>query len=197
MKKFLSLFITMFMVVSFSTVVLALENKVINNVSVTGIDVPFSNSPTLDTTGVVKSGSGYRIYGISWKIPRETVSGFYEVTVTLKTNVGYIFSGDVSGTINGKSIAGYRIVDEDELDIVYAFDENSTTDDSSSNITPSISIIRHKITVYCNTEKGSITPIVVRVLEGKNQTFTITPKEGYKIKDVIVDGESVGAGGGG
>ena len=41
---------------------------------------------------------------------------------------------------------------------------------------------------------GSISPSGrVRVARGSNKTFTITPDEGYRIADVLVDGKSVGA----
>ncbi len=41
---------------------------------------------------------------------------------------------------------------------------------------------------------GSISPSgVVRVNSGADQSFTITPKDGYQIDDVLVDGNSVGA----
>ncbi len=33
----------------------------------------------------------------------------------------------------------------------------------------------------------------MRVNRNRSQTFTITPKEGYKIADVLIDGKSVGA----
>ena len=43
-------------------------------------------------------------------------------------------------------------------------------------------------------DNGKITPAgEVAVPKGKNQTFKITPNEGYHIKDVLVDRESVGA----
>lgn len=43
-------------------------------------------------------------------------------------------------------------------------------------------------------EGGAIDPAEpVRVRQGKDQTFTITPAEGYAVADVLVDGESVGA----
>ena len=42
-------------------------------------------------------------------------------------------------------------------------------------------------------EGGSISPEgIVRVSQGGSQSFTITPDEGYRIEDVLVDGESVG-----
>jgi hypothetical protein len=42
-------------------------------------------------------------------------------------------------------------------------------------------------------EGGTISPATANVASGKNQTFTITPNAGYKVKDVLVDGKSVGA----
>ncbi|MDD4847440.1 MAG: C25 family cysteine peptidase [Bacteroidales bacterium] len=43
-------------------------------------------------------------------------------------------------------------------------------------------------------ENGTISPEgVIDVVEGNSQTFTITPNEGYKIEDILVDGQSVGA----
>ena len=43
-------------------------------------------------------------------------------------------------------------------------------------------------------EHGTIVPLgEVRVAHGANQSFTITPEEGYKVADVLVDGQSVGA----
>ena len=42
-------------------------------------------------------------------------------------------------------------------------------------------------------ENGSITPAgETKVLKGGSQTFTIDPKEGYEVDDVLVDGKSVG-----
>lgn len=53
----------------------------------------------------------------------------------------------------------------------------------------------HKITVT-QTDGGKIEPRGVEgevwVKEGKNQTFTITPDQGYHIEDVTVDNKSVG-----
>jgi|GEM_PF-3365983 len=53
---------------------------------------------------------------------------------------------------------------------------------------------RYTITVSCGTG-GKITPAGpnVRVYAGDNQNFTIKPKAGYSITDVVVDGSSVGA----
>ena len=40
---------------------------------------------------------------------------------------------------------------------------------------------------------GAIEPLEVSVYQGEKQRFTIQPSEGYRIQDVIVDGESKGA----
>ena len=42
-------------------------------------------------------------------------------------------------------------------------------------------------------ENGSITPGTTQVYKGNDQTFTITANNGYRISDVLVDGQSVGA----
>ena len=56
----------------------------------------------------------------------------------------------------------------------------------------SSSTTTYKITVT-EGKNGSITPNgVVKVEKGENQTFKIKAKKGYEIKDVLVDGKSVG-----
>ena len=53
--------------------------------------------------------------------------------------------------------------------------------------------VKHIITASAGPN-GTITPEgAVEVPEGANQTFHITPKPGYHIQDVLVDGTSVGA----
>lgn len=42
-------------------------------------------------------------------------------------------------------------------------------------------------------DNGSISPAGASVYRGDDQTFTITPNEGYEVADVLVDGSSVGA----
>lgn len=54
------------------------------------------------------------------------------------------------------------------------------------------SVSQYTITVK-QSEGGKIAPETVKVEKGKDQTFTITADAGYVIKDVLVDGKSVGA----
>lgn len=191
MRKYLKIIIaSLIITLSLVTFSCASDKKLISSVAVTGIDAPYSESRVLDTSGTVAYGEPYRITDIAWKSPSSETNGYYEVTITLKANKYYAFSIDTVGTVNGDAIKGKRLINEEEFSITYAFDENSSTASSIGNAT---STTRYRITVYCDTEKGSITPSLMRVLKGKDQTVTITPNEGYKIKDVKVDGESVGA----
>ena len=58
---------------------------------------------------------------------------------------------------------------------------------------PSPTPSAHNITVSTGTG-GSISPKgIISVEDGKNQIFTITPDDGYKISEVNVDGTDVGA----
>ncbi len=54
-------------------------------------------------------------------------------------------------------------------------------------------IVKYTITASAGAN-GTISPAgATEVVEGGSQSYTITPDEGYHIKDVTVDGESVGA----
>ena len=58
---------------------------------------------------------------------------------------------------------------------------------------PSPSPTEHTITVTAG-KGGSVSPKgTVSVEDGKNQTFTFTPSSGYQVKEVKVDGKSIGA----
>lgn len=186
-KLFKIFFMIMLILIIFTFSITLAASKKIESVSVAGIETPYSTERVLDTTAEVENGVPYRVYEVAWKTPSSSSTGLYEVTVTLKANVGYTFSEDVTGTVNENPIISKYFEDEDELKITYAFPKQESST-SSSTVT-----LRHRIETYCDEEKGSISPYIVRVLHGNNQTITITPKEGYKIKDVKVDGESVGS----
>ena len=63
--------------------------------------------------------------------------------------------------------------------------------DAAMNIAP---IQKEFAIMAAAGEGGSITPCgTVKVERGMSQTFTIQPKEGYVISDVLVNGQSVGA----
>lgn len=55
-------------------------------------------------------------------------------------------------------------------------------------------VTRHYIITAEAGAGGTVTPGgKISVSQGADQTFAITPKEGYRIEDVVVDGKSVGA----
>ncbi len=186
MKRTLKSFLLIFIIIFSFNIVFA-ASKVIQEVAVTDIDAPYSNERYLDTEAKVPKNALYRVINVAWKAPSVSTTGNYEVTVTLKANKGYIFSEDTIGTVNSKEIISKSLINDEELNITYAFIEEK---DSIGNST---STLRHRIITSCDEEKGSITPYIVRVLHGGEETIKIEPKEGYKIKDVMVDGESVGA----
>lgn len=162
-------------------------NKVIKSVAVTDIDAPYSTEKVLDTKGEVPRNATYRITEVAWKLPGNSSSGFYEVSVTLKASIGYVFDETTTGTINSKDILSKELIDEDKLKITYAFK------DEKSEIGSATTTLRHRIFTYCDSRMGTITPSTPRVLHDDTVTISIVPNDGYKIKDVEVDGDSVGA----
>ena len=91
--------------------------------------------------------------------------------------------------------AGYHIVDV-QVDgtsvgavTTYAFTNITANHTISATFGPNPS---YTITASAGAN-GAISPGTVSVLGGTNQTFTITPKGGYRVADVQVDGTSVGA----
>ncbi|WP_400260559.1 chitobiase/beta-hexosaminidase C-terminal domain-containing protein [Candidatus Methanomassiliicoccus intestinalis] len=121
-----------------------------------------------------------------------------------------------SGTYDGKQIVEITCATEDAV-IYYTTDETEPTTDSTkylgvitvekntilkaiavkggmdnSAVASAEYVINYQITAIAE-EGGSIDPAgEVTVESGKDQTFTITSNNGYKIKDVKIDGRSVG-----
>ena len=114
-------------------------------------------------------------------------------------NVQVNQGGNAAFTITASS--GYAIADVlvDGVSVgavgSYTFDPVTAnhTITATFRSTSSSGITRYTITASAG-EGGAISPEgSVRVRRGSDQTFTITPDEGYEIADVLVDGESVGA----
>lgn len=82
-----------------------------------------------------------------------------------------------------------------------AANENATAEEiavNTENLTTAINGLEQNGTAFEITAQagtgGSIEPEgVVKVTAGENQKFTMMPEEGYLVKDVLVDGESIGA----
>ena len=129
----------------------------------------------------------------------------YTITATAGTNGSITPSGEV--TVNkGESATftitpnnGYHIedvlVDGVSVGAVSTYTFSNVT--ANHTITATFAkdadpVTRYRIEASAG-EGGSISPEgIVRVSQGGSQSFTITPDEGYRIEDVLVDGESVG-----
>ena len=188
MKSFLKFFIVfsvIFIISAFNITMAA--NKNINRVEVSDIDSPYIAGRTLDTKAKLTNDVPCRITDVAWKTPADSISGLYEVTVSLEANIGYSFSEITTGKINDSDDVSKTLIDENKISFTYIFPKQPSSSSSGTSNTT----LRHRIDTYCDKEKGTITP-TVRVLHDRNQTIIITPNEGYRIKEVKVDGESVG-----
>jgi hypothetical protein len=82
------------------------------------------------------------------------------------------------------------IVDGQSKGIINTYTFNNVTSDKT--ISATFETLTHSIKASAESG-GSITPAgEILITDGGSQTFTITPVTGYKIQDVIVDGESKG-----
>lgn len=77
--------------------------------------------------------------------------------------------------------------------VVRAFVGSDESGDSNevNYVTPPAQAMNHTITVVTGVN-GSISPGSGTVASGESQSYLITPAEGYRIEDVLVDGVSVG-----
>jgi uncharacterized repeat protein (TIGR02543 family) len=96
-----------------------------------------------------------------------------QVQLTANPSAGFTFagwSGDVSGTANPVSV----------------------TMDASKSVTATFTGVTYTITASADSN-GTITPSgTVVVNSGGNQSFSITPNDGYQVEDVLIDSVSVG-----
>ena len=101
-------------------------------------------------------------------------------TFTIKPDKGYEIEDVAVNGVSVGAVDSYTFYNVQAPQAIYA---------SFKPIAPNT----FTITASAGTN-GSISPSgTVTVTEGNDITFTITPDKGYKISDVIVDGESIGA----
>ena len=189
MKKGLKvLLVLVVFTVLVSTFVFA-KTKEIDKVTIYHIDSPYAKDRTLDTKADIGDSFGYRITNVAWKSPSVSLSGKYEVTVTLVANKEYAFASEVNATVNEKAASRISYDEkEEELYVTYIF-----TEEDKPNSTVSNENTRFSVSSYCNEKYGMISPSFAKVREREDATFRIIPNDGYIIKDVKIDGESVGA----
>lgn len=108
-------------------------------------------------------------------------------TFTITAGSGYRISDVLVDNVSVGAVSSYTFEDvAADHTISVTFEKNS-----GGSVTPTPT--RYTITAEAG-EGGSISPDGrVRVDRGDDQTFRITPDDGYEIADVLVDGESVGA----
>jgi len=113
-------------------------------------------------------------------------------TITPSGQVQVLHGGSQSFTITpsvGYSIADVKV---DGASVGAVSSHTITNVTANRTIEATFAINTYNITSSVGTG-GSISPLgVVKVNHGSNQTFAITPAEGYEIADVKVDGVSVG-----
>ena len=97
-------------------------------------------------------------------------------------------------------VFGYHVVNGKKADTPFYLSANNGIGAGNANATHGPHLLQVKVDevrVITATadEHGKIAPAAgtITVPKGKSETFTITPDSGYHIKDVLVDGKSVGA----
>ena len=97
-------------------------------------------------------------------------------------------------------VFGYHVVNGKKADTPFYLSANNGIGAGNANATHGPHLLQVKVDevrVITATadEHGKIAPAAgtITVPKGKSETFTITPDSGYRIKDVLVDGKSVGA----
>ena len=96
-------------------------------------------------------------------------------------------------------VFGYHVVNGKKADTPFYLSANNGIGVGNANATHGPHLLQVKVDevrVITATagDNGRITPTGdVAVPKGESETFTITPDSGYRIKDVLVDGKSVGA----
>ncbi len=183
MKRKAFILITLFLTIQIF-VVYASRDYTIEKVTITGLESPYTSKGNLDTDVEVSQDSRSVVNRVAWT---KNDAGEYVAQITVRPGVYASYTEATTATVNGNAATSVRINDKRYLEITYVYPE-----DKDADIIYNQSTLTHVITVYY-TENGSITPKRIRAPHGKNFTVKITPDAGYEIKDVIVDGESVGA----
>ena len=169
---------------SFLEVSGAVSNWQVKNNLVITLDQP--NNGTAFSRGSLPTSGFTMSHNLAWNIPGIPAG-------VEKTDPGLALTGE-------KPTAYYLAKDQSSAvvdagtDVGFAF-QGSAPDIGAyewNNVTPSPAV-EYTISASVTGGNGSISPSGnVSVEQDKNKTFTITANQGYQIKDVLVDGSSVG-----
>lgn len=181
MKRFLIIFMAF---MGICTVVCAARKVAIKEVTIKDIDYPYSTGSKLDTSATVTETSKSIVNEVKWS---QNSSGLNVVKVTVRPYINYFYDENTTATINGNEVDSVVINEDDYLEVTYTFEK-----DDSISLPNSTASLKHVISVLYS-RNGRISPDTIRAPHGKNFTVQIIPDEGYKVKDVVVDGYSEGA----
>lgn len=186
MKKIISIVMTTLLFVTmFSTMSFAASMTPIKQVSITDVDTPYNTKQQLDTTVKISDDSYSYFVESKWT---QMSGDLYKLTIKTRTYRDYVYDANTKATINGNEAQILEIKEENRyMTFSYTFpkQESATGPINSSSLT-------HPITIMY-LSNGRISPNPIRAPHRKNTTVQIIPDEGYRVKDVLVDGESVGA----
>lgn len=186
MKNFVKIItMSLMMVVLFSTAIFAKDKELepIKEVAVTDLKQP-RESEALDTTIELSETSYSFFMELNWD---KTADGLYMVTIKTRTYYDYIYDENTIVTINGNRGTVIKNEDSRILTFSYVFPKAPEVVGPENSST-----MYHPITIMY-MENGRISPNPIRAPHRKNTTVQIIPDEGYQVKDVVVDGDSVGA----
>jgi len=146
---------------------------------------------------------GFKISDSTYNILNLKKNQCYKYTITSITEGNGQFNQPETLIVNGEKTVKYKISPDKGYIIDNVVVDNNSLGALDSYIFWSISD-NHSIsasfklpeiyTITANTESGGrISPCGdIKIIESKDKFFKISPDTGYKIKDVIVDGSSVG-----
>lgn len=187
MKKILTFFACMLSVCAINSAVFAMAGSIpIKSIEVTDLDEPYYSSSKLDTSVKISNESHSNFVSIYWTT---MPNGEYKATITTTPSYyTYYYAEDIKVTINGEEaeIEEFNLERKNKISFSYTFpamSENNSTNSSS---------LMHIVSVLY-MKNGKISPNPIRVAHKRSVTVQIIPDEGYEVKDVEVDGESVGA----
>ena len=106
------------------------------------------------------------------------------ITLPKATRKGYNFNAWYNGEEVYEAESEYTIIDS--VTLTAKWTKKASSGGGSNAPT------KYRITVG-QTTGGTISPETLKVEKGDDQTFTIKANEGYKLVDVLVDGESIGS----
>ena len=142
---------------------------------------PFAQIQEPETQISLESDEMFKLFSVP-----ASIADF--VTVTYRSNNDQIAAYDngvVTPVANGKTIV--------TATVTAGYDGFSVEYSTAVEVTGFTEPVKYHTITVTQSEGGTISPETAAVAEGSAQTFTITAKRGYQLKDVLVDGQSVGA----